>query len=236
MLEMISKFIKAMHPTLLIVLLFGAVVRKKIQYRQEEFFLFLAVVLLLLIIFRYASVFFPYIATRFMMAPVILCLAWAGVGIVEMDHRIRNTSLIPHLTRAKFIGFRYLQWALVVLIVFILLPKAVASQRAEKIPMKEAGIWIREHGPKNPVIIGQMQLIWRVAFYADGTAIEFPRDQDLLDYARERRANFIVVNKKNDERVYPDLSRSVNPERFKEEVEIGDPSGSYLIMIYSIKK
>jgi hypothetical protein len=236
MLEMISKFIKAMHPTLLIVLLFGAVARKKIQYCQEEFFLFSAVVLLLLIIFRYASVFFPYIATRFMMAPVILCLAWAGVGIVEMDHRIRNTSLIPHLTRAKFIGFRYLQWALVVLIVFILLPKALASQRAEKIPMKEAGIWIREHGSENPVIIGQRQLVWRIAFYADGTFIEIPGDHDLFEYAEENQAHFLVVNEKDREKNHPRLNHSINPEHFQEEVEIGDPSGFYLIKIYAIKK
>jgi 4-amino-4-deoxy-L-arabinose transferase-like glycosyltransferase len=234
-LEMIGKFIKAMHPLLFILLLFGAIVRKHIQYHKEELFLFSAVILLLLIILRYTTVVFPYIATRFMMAPVILCLAWAGVGIVEMEHRIRNTSLIPHLTRAKFIGFRYLQWALVVLIVFVLLPKALASQRAEKIPMKEAGIWIKEHGPKNPVIIGQKHLVWRVAFYANGTSIEMPSDHDLLKYAKEKRVNFLVVNEKKIDNSHLGLNRSFNPDYFKEEVEIGNPSGSYLIKIYSFK-
>ncbi len=234
-LEMIGKFIKAMHPLLIFLLLFGVIARKNIPYRKEELFLISAVFLVLLIILRYTTVVFPYIATRFMMTPVMLSLLWAGIGIVEVEHRVRNTSLIPHLARAKFVGFRYLKWALLVLIVFTLVPKALASQRAEKIPIKEAGIWIREHGPKNPVIIGQLKLVWRVAFYANGTSIEMPSDHDLLEYAKEKRVNFLVVNEKKIDNSHLDLNRSFNPDYFKEEVEIGNPSESYLIKIYSFK-
>lgn len=234
-LEMISKFIKAMHPLLVILLLLGAVARRRIQYHKEkELFLLSAVAFLLLIILRYATTFFPYIGTRFMMAPAILCLGWVSVGILEIEHRIRDTSLIAHSIRAKLAGFRYFQWVLLALIVFALLPEALASQRVDKIPIKKAGIWIREHGPRNPVIIGQNQLAWRVAFYADGTSIGFPGNRDLFEYAQKNRVSFLVVNEKGAEEDHSDLCRSINPEHFREEVEIGDPSGSYVIKIYSI--
>ena len=233
-LEMISKFQKAMHPLLLVLLLFGTIRRKKVQYHKiGELFLLCALAVLSLILVRYGT-FYPYIGTRHMMACVMLCLPWAGAGVVEAEHRISNTFLMAKSTGARLASFRYLGWPLLVLIVLTLLPKTLVSQRVEKIPIKEAGIWMKEHGPTNPVIMGQGQLV-RIAFYADGTFLQVPRDQDLFEYAKKNQVNFLAVKEKNIEKTHPGLSPSLNPEHFKEEVAVGRPSGPYLIRIYSVK-
>lgn len=84
------------------------------------------------------------------------------------------------------------------------------------------------------MVMGQGQLR-RIAFYADGTFLEAPRDQDLFEYAKKSRVNFLAVNETDIEKTHADLSGSLNTEQFKEEVAIGKPSGPYYIRVYSVK-
>ena len=233
-LEMISKFQKAMHPLLLILLLFGVIRRKEIQYqKREEFFLLSSLAIFFLILVGYGNITF-YIGTRHLIAPVILCLAWAGVGVFEVEYRIRHTSWLTKSSDKRGARLRNMRWILLILIVLALLPKTLAPQRVEKIPIKEAGIWIGEHGPREPVIMGQGGLA-RIAFYADGTFLEVPRDKDLFEYAKKNRVNFLAINEKDIEQSHPHLMYSIDPEQFKEEAVIGKSSGPYVIRIYSVK-
>jgi hypothetical protein len=233
-LEMMSKFQKAMHPLLLILLLFGAIRRKKIRYqKEEELFLLSLLVIFFLILVRYGTITF-YIGTRHMIAPVILCLAWAGVGVFEVEYRIRHTSWLIKSRDKRGAVLRNMQWILLILIVLALLPKTLAPKRVEKIPIKEAGIWVGEHGPRDPVIMAQGGLA-RIAFYADGRFLEVPRGQDLFEYAKKNRVNILAINEKDIERSHPNLIHSLSPEQFKEEVVIGKSSGPYVIRIYSVK-
>jgi hypothetical protein len=126
-------------------------------------------------------------------------------------------------------------WFLMFLIVLLLLPKALAPQRAEKIPLKEAGLWIRQHGPMDPVIMTPNNLS-RIAFYADGIFLEIPGNQDLVKYAKEKRVDFLALNKKDIGQDPLTLLESLKSEHFKEEVVIGKPSEPYEIKVYSVKK
>ena len=233
-LEMMGKFQKAMHPLLLILLLFGAIRRKKIQYQgKEEFFLLSVLAIFFLILVAYGTITF-YIGTRHMIALVTLCLAWAGIGVFELEYRIRHTNWLPKSSQKSGAGFRNMRWILLILIVLALLPKTLAPQRVEKIPIKEAGIWIKEHGVRNPVVMTQGKLV-RIAFYADGRFVEVPKDQDLFEYAKKNRVDFLVINEKDIEGAHPNLIHSLHSEQFKEEVVIGKSSGPYVIRIYSVK-
>ena len=233
-LEMIGKFQKVMHPLLLILLLFGAIRRKETQYhKREELFLLSILAIFFLILVRYGTIYF-YIGTRHMIASVILCLAWAGVGVLELEYRIRHTSWPTRSNDKKGVSLRNMRWILLILIVLALLPKTLAPQRVEKIPIKEAGRWIGEHGPRDPVIMAHGGLA-RIAFYADGSFLEIPRNQDLYEYAKEKQVDFLAINEKDIERSHQNLIHSLNPEQFKEEVVIGKSSGFYVIRIYSVK-
>ena len=223
-----------MHPLLLLLILVGAIKRKVIEYhKREELFLLSAVVVFFLIVLRYGTV-HPYIGKRHMMPPVMLSLAWVGVAVFEVEHRVRKSSLIGKLTGGRNSSCKHVQWVLLILAVLVLLPKTLAPQRADKIPLKEAGIWIREHGPRDPVIMGEGQLV-HVAFYGEGTFLDLPRNEDAYVYAKEKKVDFLVVNEKGIERSYPDLIRWLTADHFREEAVIGKPSGDYVIKIYSLK-
>ncbi len=140
------------------------------------------------------------------------------------------------LADKKVALFGNLRWILLTLIIFALIPKTFASQRTEKIPIKKAGIWMKEHGPGTPVIMTQGKLGKRISFYADGTFLEIPHNhQDLFKAARENRVKFLAINEKDYEEHYPGLIQSLNPEHFKKEVVIGNSSGRYVIRIYSVR-
>jgi hypothetical protein len=232
--DAISKFLKAISPILIIPLLFGAIKRKKIEYhKEEELFLLSILALFLLIMIRYGTIYI-YIGTRHMIIPALVCLPWVGAGVLELGYWIRNTFLPEKSNHRGGIFLRNSGWFLMILIVLLLLPMTLASQRAEKIPIKKAGIWIREHGPKNPLIMAEDDLA-RIAFYADGIFIGIPRNQDPFDYARGKKVNFIAINEKDIDRAYPGLKQSLNLGYFKEEIVIGKSSGPYVIRIYSIR-
>jgi hypothetical protein len=232
-LEVMSKFQKAMHPLLLILLLFGVMRRKIIQYeKKEELFLLSFLAIFFLILVGYGTITF-YIGTRYMIAPVMLCLGWAAIGIIELGYRIRHTSWLLRLKDRRGVGLGNIPWILLIVIILALLPKTLAPQRVEKIPIKTAGVWIGEHGPRDPIIMAHGGLA-RIAFYADGTFLEIPKDQDLFEYAKKNRVNFLAINEKDIEQSHLSPMRSLNPEQFKEEVVIGKSSGSYVIRIYSV--
>ncbi|NIM98592.1 MAG: hypothetical protein GTO24_11085 [candidate division Zixibacteria bacterium] len=232
--ETLNKFLKAMHPLLVIPLIFGAFRRKRVEYRmKEEVFLFSILVAFLLMLIRYGTVFI-YISTRHVMVPVILCLPWAGVGVIEVEQVIRNAFQAAKFKGESLFGLKYLRWALVVAIVVALLPKTLASQRIDKIPIREAGIWIKENGPENPVVMGQDGLA-RVGFYAEGTFIGIPRNQDLIEFSKKRKVDFLALNQKDIENTRRGLTRFLDSEHFKEEIAFGTASGPYLIRIYSVR-
>lgn len=233
--EAISKFLKALHPLLFILLLFGTIIRKKVQYKKsEEAFLLSVLAVFILISVRSGTTIY-YIATRHMMVPTILSLAWVGAGIFELAYRAKKISLLEQLAPKKGFIIKNLHWVLLTLIVFSLIPKTIASQRTEKVPIKKAGLWIKGHGPRNPVIMTQRKLGSRIAFYADGTFLEIPRNQEPFEAARENGVTFLAINEKEHDKFYTGLIQSINPEQFKEEVIIGKPSGSYVIRIYSVR-
>jgi len=232
-LEAVSKFLKAIHPLLFVLLIFGVIKRKNVEYHGKELFLLCVLGIFLLIFVRYGSIFI-YIGTRHMMVPVLLCLGWAGTGIFELEYRIRHTSWLTGSKDKRGVSSRNMRWVLLIVIILALLPKTLAPQRAEKIPVKEAGRWIGEHGPRAPVIMAHGGLA-RIAFYADGTFLEAPKDQDLFEYAKKNRVNFLAINEKDIEQSHPNLIHSLDPEQFKEEVVIGESSGSYVIRIYSVE-
>ena len=232
--EGVSKFFKVIHPVLIIPLFFGIIGRKKIEYRKgAELFLLSVLVIFFLILIRYGTI-RAYIGTRHMIIPAILCLPWVGAGVLELGYRIRTLFLREKSNDKVNVFLRNTGWFLMILIVLFLLPKTLSPQRVEKIPLKEAGIWIKEHGPKDPVIMAHNDLR-RIAFYANGIFLEILRNQDLVNYPEEKRVNFLVINEKDIEKYHPGLVKSLNPNYFKEEIVIGKSSGSYFIKVYSMK-
>jgi hypothetical protein len=118
-------------------------------------------------------------------------------------------------------------------IVIALLPKTLASQRTERVPIREAGIWMKMNRPQNAVIMTQGELR-RVTFYAEGIFVEIPRGADLLAYAKDREVDFLAFNQMTIEETHPGLTERLDSRYFREEVVFGKAPAPYVIRIYSV--
>jgi len=232
--EILAKFMKGMHLLVLLLFLFGVFGRRKIEYRKKkELFLASVAAVFVLVLVRYGSI-YVCISTRHVIIPVILCLGWAGAGVVEIENRFKHFLLKKGGAGTKIAQFSWFRWALLLLILLALLPMTLASQRLDKISMREAGAWIKENGPSTPVILGDAGLA-RVGFYAEGRFLEIPVGEDLFEYARAQGVDFLVVNDRSIGPSHPDLVDLLDSRHFREKVVIGDFSESHVIRIYGFE-
>ncbi len=88
---------------------------------------------------------------------------------------------------------------------------AWAPQRKDKLELKEIGLWLKNNGYSHPIIIGQHEFS-RLAFYADGKFIQLPTEsyEDIVQFAREKKASVLVINEKTIDRHSPNFSDSVS--------------------------
>ena len=192
------------------------------------------VAVFVLVLVRYGSI-YVCISTRHVIIPVILCLGWGGAGVVEIENRLKRLLLKKSGGGTKIAHSSWFRWTLLLLILLALLPMTLASQRLDKIAVREAGAWIKENGPSTPVILGDTGLA-RVGFYAEGRFLEIPVGEDLFEYARAQGVDFLVVKDRSIGPSQPDLVEVLDSRHFSEKVVIGDSSESHVIRIYRFER
>lgn len=80
-----------------------------------------------------------------------------------------------------------------VIIAIVILPKTLKPRRLNKLPRKEAGIWLKEHGNAHPLIMSTMP---RAAFYARGRHLRMPEGacQEIIDYAKLNEVDYLIID------------------------------------------
>ena len=104
--------------------------------------------------------------------------------------------------------------ALVLVVALTLLPKALKSQGLEKLPLKEAALWIKEKGGKTcPTIMSNEPL---VAYYAGGKHLLIPgvTYEKFVEYTKANRVDFLVFEER-DIRSGEQFLSQLQPERFQ---------------------
>ncbi|NUN50227.1 MAG: hypothetical protein HUU15_15555, partial [Candidatus Brocadiae bacterium] len=77
----------------------------------------------------------------------------------------------------------------VLLVAAVALPKSLRPERREEIGLKQAGLWLREHAPGEPVAGAE-----KVAYYADVVQFKVPRDPALVPaHMDEIRARWLAL-------------------------------------------
>jgi hypothetical protein len=75
----------------------------------------------------------------------------------------------------------------------------------QDLPLEQriAGVWIRHHGPREPLIMAAGP--W-AAYYARGRHLYLPQEArpTVLDYARKKRIDYLIVDERSNSR-YPSL-------------------------------
>ncbi|MFX0195648.1 MAG: ArnT family glycosyltransferase [Candidatus Hodarchaeota archaeon] len=220
---------------LFILFLFGLIKRRVIGYRQDEFLLFATYVVFIPVFLLYLNV-SNYLSTRHPFPLVVPSLIWSGVGFLELKEKVilwmkgRNFSLSE----------RALRWVTTLLFLLICIPMlfmAWAPQRKDKLELKEIGLWLKQNGHAHSIIIGQLDFS-RLAFYADGEFIQLPRGyyEDVMRFAREKKANLLVINEKTIDRFSPNFLNLVSPKDLQQIYIPGIKTPKYATMVFWVKE
>jgi hypothetical protein len=208
--DAIYQTINAFTVPLFLLFLFGFIRREKIGYRTNEFLL----VAIYGIFFAAFLVFLNrtnYFTTRYTFPLVAFSLIWSGVGFEELKERVILWMKARHspLTDRRI---RYVTLFLLFVICVPLLTMAWAPHRKDKIELKEIGLWLKNHGYAHSIIMGQGEFL-RLAFYADGELVELPKGnyQDIIRFAREKKANLLVINQKTIDHLSPGFLQKISP-------------------------
>jgi hypothetical protein len=108
----------------------------------------------------------------------------------------------------------------------------------QAIECKDVGYWIRDNFPKD---IRLMSRVAEVAFYAERKGEEFPYKDlpGLLQYAKERKVDYIVVDKRWFARLMPDMAFLLDEGRKIEGLKLiyrWDKRPEYKVLIYKLDR
>jgi hypothetical protein len=104
-------------------------------------------------------------------------------------------------------GSWIVQLIVLMIVVSVLLPKTLKPQRLDKLGIKKAGQWVREHSRKPlPVILGMSP---RSAYYAGGKHIQMENINETLVLARAKNVDFILITQKEYRTIEEELLSSI---------------------------
>lgn len=221
----IYHYLKAYHFALWLFLFFGLI---GIKWRRSRAEMMIASVILFHLI---SLAFFTKSTTRFSVPVIPISLIWAGAGVLEMKKYLKKITL----SKANQILI-----ALIILSLIIQLPQSLKPERKHRREQKMVGLWLKEHTSKDSKIMSNSPI---EAFYAEREFILLPHEipiegipgksyQDIIQFAKEKRINYILVNKYTEER-NPNFIKSIQPSDLKEFYHKRERDGS-MIIIYEV--
>ena len=197
-LHVIKKYVSTFHPFLFIFLIIGVV--NWTRTNKKRFFgIYVASTILfyLMILYRLNLTYsanYQYPSRRHLMPLVILAVFCVGLGVYTtgawIHKKFHNCNFI--------IGFKELlkstwsiQLIILIMVIGILLPKTLKPQRYDKLGIKVAGQWIKEHSHKPfPVFMSSSV---RNAYYAGGKYFHIESINSALAEACTKKVDYILL-------------------------------------------
>ena len=140
--EVLYKFFKSLNVLLFSLFLCGIYRRKLIPYSQGDTMLLIWISVVFLGLYSYL-IKVDYLGTRHGLLMAFPVLAWAGIGFLEIQERIRkrfgSNKLFQRYARFDTLFF-------IILILIILVPQTVFSLRDDKVELKKAGLELKQMG------------------------------------------------------------------------------------------
>jgi 4-amino-4-deoxy-L-arabinose transferase-like glycosyltransferase len=206
------KFIETYHFLLFLFLLFGiwTEIKRKERTLGVVLLLFVAAYLLGLCYLYYIV---SYVSRRHFLSAIIISLPVAGAGFWELRRQLSNWVMRWKFTGCKTIASHS---AVIILLItlLILIPTALKPQGEDKLPLKQAALWIKENKKKfTPMIMSNEPL---VGYYAGGKnrlipALSYP---DFVNYINTKQIDYLVFSERDINNGKKFLSL-LQPEKFK---------------------
>jgi hypothetical protein len=143
---------------------------------------------------------------RYLVPVLPILLGWVAKGILELGSWSTRTAAN---LRIRVPGGRHAASVAVLALLIatrlasLTYPARVSPWQDLPLEQKIAGLWIRDHGPRAPLIMAAGP--W-AAYYAGGRHLYLPQEElpTVLDYARSRRIDYLIVDRRSRSR-YPSL-------------------------------
>ncbi len=214
-----EKYFSTFHPLLFVLFLLGMAYWGKIE-RERLFGRYVLTIILfyLFILIRlslthgvYLGEDVNYTSRRHVMPIIIPALFWVGIGITVVGtwlyKRIQKGNLGVGLRTLIGENEKMVLLVVLIIVVGILLPKTLKSQRLDKIGIVKVGRWIRENsGKKEPVIFSTSA---RNAYYAGGRAVQMRNLSSVLSMARKENADYIMLTQREHMVLEKELKQSI---------------------------
>ncbi|KPJ57791.1 MAG: hypothetical protein AMS15_09625 [Planctomycetes bacterium DG_23] len=126
------------------------------------------------------------VSLRHLAGLVPLALPWASQGALRLSSLL---ALAPLAKRHALSPYKILP-VVVLSVLIAMLPKIGRHQRTGKILLKEAGLWLEETGPPEPVIVGDLP---RLTYYAGGKHIASLSYPTIVHNVRKYNADFLIL-------------------------------------------
>lgn len=217
-LYIMKRYLDTLHPLLFIFLIIGVVNWSRIK-KERVFGLYIAsiIVVYLFILYRLNIMHIPnygeisqYPSRRHLMPLVIPAIFYVGIGVYTagtwMHEKFQHNSLtvgFKELLKSTWIT----QLIVLMIVVSALLPKTLKPQRFDKLGIKKAGQWIREHS--NKPFSAVLSTSARNAYYAGGKHVQMESIDGALEQAQAKKADYILITQRDYEAIETGLLESI---------------------------
>ncbi len=197
--EVIYKFIKSSN-LIIFLIIFGLWKRRKDGFESSDWYL----IYLIIALFG-MSVFYTrqsyYFSTRHGLMIVLPFLYFGAHGLdflSELFNRAKDKTYLKRMVIS-----RYLLHVIILLLLLFFFIKGLSPIRADKVNIKETGLWLKKNGYSGSVIMGSKEFI-RLAFYTDGKFLEIPDSwEKVIEKVSQNGVRIIVIDTCSIEREFP---------------------------------
>ena len=223
-LHVIKKYVSTFHPFLFILLIIGVINWTRID-KKRFFGIYVTSIILFYLIILYrlnlthlgqGDNIYQYPSRRHLMPLVIPGVFFVGLGVsvagMWIHEKFHNCNFI--------VGFKELlkstwkvQLIVLIIVVSVLLPKTLKSQRFDKYGIKVVGQWIRTNSHKpSPVVLSDSS---RNAYYAGGKHIQMYGINDALEFARARQTDYMIIMQRDYEVIEKEVLRYIKDKKIE---------------------
>jgi 4-amino-4-deoxy-L-arabinose transferase-like glycosyltransferase len=237
----LEKYLTTFHPFLFLFLIIGVInwTRiKKVQY--FGFYMTSIIVFYLLVLYRLHLTFAPayqYPSRRHLIPLVIPAIFCVGIGVYATGSWVHKKFQFDKLKsglRGRLRNVWIAQLLILMIIVSVLLPKTLKPQRFDKLGIKKAGQWIREHSHKpSPAILSDSS---RNAYYAGGTHVHMESINGAFGIVQAGKVDYILITHREYMVIEKQLQQSIKDKKIALAYKFpeGNSLNKRIVLLYEV--
>jgi hypothetical protein len=236
-----EKYLTTFHPFLFLFLIIGVIKWTRVRkVRYFGFYIASVIVFYLLVLYRLNLAYTPtfqYPSRRHLVPLVIPAIFCVGIGVHVTGSWIHEKFKFERLKnglRGRLRNVWIAQLLILLIIVSVLLPKTLKSQRFDKVGIEKVGQWIREHSHKpSPAILSDSS---RNAYYAGGTHVHMESINGALGMVQAGKVDYILITHREYMVIEKQLQQSIKDKKIALAYKFpeGNSLNKRIVLLYEV--